>query len=152
MENSMVLFQKYGLANSSCTYSEAANAFLSMGYTSMAGNNYFSAFRFAEGILIKEDIGEASYGSFINCIRIYSIKDKTLLTERSYHAKWYSMQTIENEAIEMLVNFLKEAADRQGINYDKFKAHNIISEVVGKAMREDQRKMLENHSMKYLNQ
>ena len=82
MTNSIAIFQKHGLVNSNLSYSEVANAFLSTGYTSSAGNTYFNSIRVAEGILIKEDIGNGYKYAFLNGIKIYSIKDKTLIVDK----------------------------------------------------------------------
>ena len=87
--NAIQLFERHGLVNANLNYSEISNAFLTTGYTSMAGNTYFNSIRVAEGILIKEDVGEGWCKTFLNGIKIYSIKDKTLLADRSFHNLGY---------------------------------------------------------------
>lgn len=150
MDNSMVIFQKYGMVNSSLTYSEIANAFLTLGYTSKAGNTYFSVLRIGEGLLIKEDIGEASYGSFLNAVRIFSLKSKTLLAENIFSGKWYSENVVKSAARKMLIDLLKEAHQIEHISFDEDFANRQIDKVLDIAFNEDQRKMLENNTIKYL--
>lgn len=150
MDNSMVIFQKYGLVNSSLTYSEIANAFLTLGYTSKAGNTYFSALRIGEGLLIKEDIGEASYGSFLNAVRIFSLKSKTLLAENIFNGKWYSENAVKSVARKMLLDLLKEAHLKGQISFDEDFANRQIDRVLDIAFNEDQRKKLEDNAIKYL--
>ena len=85
------IFKKFGVSSvaSNVTYSASLNVFTGNGYTSAAGNNYFNAFRFAEGILIKEDVGVGYARTFLNGIRIFDLSSKTLLCERSYHCCYY---------------------------------------------------------------
>ena len=68
MNNTLTLLKKNGLINSNISYSSVANAFLSKGYTSTAGNTYFNSIRVAEGILIKEDVGQGYAHTFLNGI------------------------------------------------------------------------------------
>ena len=89
--NSLALLNKFGLAKTgSFNYSDQSNAFLGNGFTSAAGNTYFNSLRFVEGILVKEDVGQGYSRTFINAIRIYDIKSKDLLCEKSYHCAYYS--------------------------------------------------------------
>jgi len=150
MTNSIQLFEKHGLMNTNISYSEVANAFISTGYTSIAGNTYFNSIRVAEGIIIKEDVGQGWYKTFLNGLKIYSIKDKTLLADRSFYNLGYSKDTVRNNAKEMLISVLRESAESRGSSLDEMEAYRVIDRVLNQAMNEDQRQLLFRQSQKYL--
>ncbi len=150
MTNSVQLFEQCGLINAKVNYSQVANAFLTTGYTSMAGNTYFNSIRVAEGIIIKEDVGEGWWKTFLNGIKIYSIKDKTLLADRSFHNLGYSKTTVRNHVKEMLINVLRDAAQSKGSYLDEREANRVIDRVLNQAMNEDQRELILQQSQKYL--
>ncbi len=139
------LFQKAGLAVASggYQYSEVANAFLSEGFTSNAGNTYFNAVRLIEGIFIKEDVGQGHTRTFLNGIKIYSIMDKTLIAERSYHCKFHSKLTVISEVQEMLYNIINESALKEGIKFDQNEVRRKIQEITIKCFNSDQRQLLQ---------
>ena len=150
MSNSLTLFKKFGLVNTNITYSDVANAFLSTGYISTAGNTYLNSFRFSEGILIKEDIGIGYARTFLNSIRIYSIKDKTLLIDKNFHCVFYSKNTVKHQSKKMLLATLEEVSKKEGCPFYKEKATQIIDKVLTQAMNEDQRKIMLKQTQKYL--
>ena len=83
----IVLFKDLGVSvSSNVTYSTSLNVFSSNGYTSAAGNTYFNSFRFADGILIKEDVGEGYAHTFLNGIRIFDLS-----TKASMYCKGFSI-------------------------------------------------------------
>lgn len=150
MNHSLTIFEKYGLINASVSYSEIANAFLSTGYTSAAGNTYFNAIRLAEGILIKEDIGHGYARTFLNGLRIYSIKDQTLLIDKRFHVKYYSVSTVKLEAKGLLLKFLATAARKEGYSFDARQAGIMIDKILDNAFRTNQLEMLKQQTQKYL--
>ena len=149
MSTEMILSQ-FGLDKSGINYSNKTNAFLSSGYTSAAGNTYFNALRFAEGIVIKEDVGEGYSRTFLNGIRIYSLKNKQLIAERDFHCYFYSKGKVECNSISMLMDVLVEAAEIEGVDIDEDKARSQVEKVIKMAMNNDQRTMLQQQSRKYL--
>lgn len=151
MSTSMVLFEKMGLAKSNLTYSEYANAFLTSGYTSMVGNTYYNSIRIAEGILIKEDVGDAHYGiTFLNGIKIYTIKTKTLIASKCYNGLKYSKQTVRSESFELLFETLKEAHRNSNTYFNEFEVKRHINMVLNQAFDEDQRKVLMENTQRFL--
>jgi len=149
MSTEMILSQ-FGLEKSGINYSNKANAFLSSGYTSAAGNTYFNALRFAEGIVIKEDIGQGYKYSFLNGIKIFSLKNKQLIAERDFHCYIYNKDKVECNSISMLMDLLVDAAENEGVDIDEDKARNQVEKVIRMAMDNDQRTMLQQQSRKYL--
>jgi len=131
-------------------FSESANAFLTNGYTSQAGNTYIGVLRFAEGIIIKEDVGEGYAHTFLNGLRIYSIKDKTLLADRSYHCYFYSKEKVQSEAKKILIELLEEAAEANGFKIDRHEAGKAIEKILDNAFNGNQLSIAENQMRKQL--
>lgn len=139
----MILSKVVGLASQAITYSEQANAFIGKGYTSAAGNHYFSAVRFAEGIFIKEDLGIGHAYRFINAIRIYSTKDKTLIADKAFHNVQYSTDRLKALAANMLMQKLQESAAMEDYWFDETSAMSNIRGIVDDAYRMNQLEMAE---------
>lgn len=131
-------------------YSKDANAFLTNGYCSAAGNVYFNVIRIGEGFAIKEDVGQGQPYTFLNALRIYSLKDKTLLMDRTYHCNFYSEANVKSEAYEMLLILVKEAAINADHRIDLSEARSIINQKVDEMFSRDQRQMLEEQNKKLL--
>ena len=131
-------------------YSELANAFLTNGYVSTAQNVYFNTIRFAEGIIIKEDIGQGYAHTFLNGIRIYSLKDKVLLADRAYHCNFYSKEVVKNEAKNMLCELVIEAANNAGHRVSRYEAEKVIEKVLDKSYKENQRTLAQKQLRLYL--
>jgi hypothetical protein len=152
MNNTKALvLKKFGIP-STVSYSQSANAFLSSGYTSMAGNTYYNAVRFAEGVIIKEDIGQGYIHTFLNGLKIYSLKDKTLLADKTFHARVYSKWFIQETATQMLLEVLSDAARYEGVSLNETEARREIGRIVNEALNTDQVEMLRRQSQKYLGQ
>ena len=129
MDNSLVLLKNIGLSkDGSLTYSEKSNAFLTQGYTSMAGNTYFNTLRLMEGILIKEDVGHGYRYTFLNGIKLYDVSKK-LLCERSYHCIVYRKSFIAYEIKNMIKNLLSEACKKDNISIDIYDAERHIDKI-----------------------
>jgi hypothetical protein len=150
MSNSIAIFQKHGLINSNFSYSEVANAFLSSGYTSAAGNTYFNSIRVAEGILIKEDVGQGYAHTFLNGIKIYSIKDKTLLADKIFNNVRYNKRRIKIEAKKLLLKMLVDSSSREGYTLDYTKAEKVIENLLNQALNENQNDLILKETKQYL--
>jgi hypothetical protein len=131
-------------------FSESANAFLTNGYTSLAGNTYINVLRFAEGIIIKEDVGEGYAHTFLNGLRIYSIKDKALLADRTYHCYFYSKEKVQSEAKKILLELLEEAAKANGFEINRYEAGKAIEKHLDSAFTGDQLSIAQNQMRKQL--
>ena len=102
------------------------------------------------GILIKEDIGNGYAHTFLNGLRIYSIKDKTLLADKSFHTLYYSASTVKNEAKKMLLDILETAARNERYFFDVENAGAVIDKILENAIRSNQVAMLKQQTQKYL--
>jgi hypothetical protein len=125
-------------------YSKSSNAFLSDGYSSQAGNTYFNAIRFAEGIIIKEDVGQGHFHTFLNAIRIYSIKDKVLLADKSFHTCYYTKDRVFFETKKLLVDLILETANSSEQYVDKPQLESKIEKVLSNAFKGNQIEIVQN--------
>lgn len=151
MSQEIALFQKFGLStNSNFKYSEIANSFIGNGYTSYAGNTYFNEVRFMDGILIKEDVGHGYAHTFLNGVKVFDIKSKVLLCEKTYDTTFYSESLIKREVKDMLSNLLLDTSRKQGISLNMQDVNNHIERLINDAFSTDQRKMMLNQSKLYL--
>lgn len=135
---------------SRANYSQDANAFLSNGFMSGAGNVYFNAVRFGDGIAIKEDVGQGYARTFLNGLRIYSLKDNTLLADKTYHCHFYSKEDVKSEIREMLLKLYKEAAEYSGLKFETMQVWNVITRITNEMFNTDQQQMLQQQSKKLL--
>ena len=60
------------LSGTSLTYNPEKNVYLTLGYTSAAGNTYFNAVRFSDRLAVYYDIGEGYAYTFLNGITIFA--------------------------------------------------------------------------------
>lgn len=150
MNNSMAIFQEHGLINSNVSYSEVVNAFLSNGYTSSAGNTYFNSFRAAGGILIKEDIGQGYAHTFLNGIKIYAIKDKTLLVDKSFNNVRYNEIRVKIEAKKLLLKLLVDSLGSEWYNLNFNRAEEVIEDLLNQALNENQKDLMLKATKQYL--
>lgn len=145
------IFKKFGVSSvsSNVTYSTSLNVFHSTGYTSVAGNNYFNAFRFAEGILIKEDVGVGYAHTFLNGIRIFDLSSKTLLCERTYHCCFYNKEYVKNESVDMLRKLVMSAAESDNVSLLESDVQAHVMRIVNDAFVTNQMEMM-NKQLKLL--
>ena len=60
------------LSGASVTYNPEKNVYLTLGYTSAAGNTYFKAVRFSDRLAVHYDIGEGYAYTFLNGITLFA--------------------------------------------------------------------------------
>lgn len=60
------------LSGSSVTYNPEKNVYLTLGYTSPAGNTYYKAVRFSDRLAVYYDIGEGFKYTFLNGITLFA--------------------------------------------------------------------------------
>ena len=150
MANEIALFRNFGLATpADITYSSPMNAFVGQGYTSMAGNTYFNAVRFAEGILIKEDVADGYARTFLNGLKIYDLHTKKLLCEESFHCHYYSKDAVKSDVKRMLTNLILKAARQENRYLCEGDVHGRIGQIIDRAFSTNQIDMM-NKQMRAL--
>lgn len=60
------------LSGASVTYNPEKNVYLTLGYTSAAGNTYFKTVRFSDRLAVHYDIGEGYAYTFLNGITLFA--------------------------------------------------------------------------------
>ena len=150
MTNEIALFRNFGLATpASVSYSAPMNAFVGSSFTSQAGNTYFNAARFAEGILIKEDIGEGWLHTFLNGIHIYDLSTKKLLCERFFDCHYYSKATVRSDVKCMLTDLILSSARKEGRILNSGEVYSRINSIIDRSFAANQVEVM-NQQMKAL--
>ena len=138
--NELTLFQKFGLVKAgNFNYSESVNAFIGNAFTSYAGNTYMNEIRLMEGLLIKNDLGQGHSYLFLNGIRIFDVKSRQLICEKSFHNTGYNQSYIKSEVKTMLLEVLVSAARKDQIYINISEVKNHIDMLAEKAFNTDQR-------------
>ncbi len=142
MTNEIALFRNCGLATpASFSYSQPMNALVGNGFTSYSGNTYFNAVRFAEGLLIKEDVGQGYSATFLNGIQIYDLHSKTLLAEKKYPmycGEFYSKELVKELTFELLEDLILKEAQKQHRMLNQSEVKSKLSRLLANAFEKNQ--------------
>lgn len=146
-----IILRNFGSNSSSAVaYSPNVNAYLTNGYVSCAGNTYFNAIRIGDGFVIKEDVGQGYLHTFLNGIRIYSLKDRKLLADKTYHKVIYSTETVKSEVCTLITDVIIEASRNEDHQPNWYEVRSAVSKLVYEAFTADQRQMLSKQNANYL--
>ena len=107
------------LSGTSVTYNAEKNVYLTLGYTSAAGNTYFKAVRFSDRLAVHYDIGEGYCHTFLNGITLFAWDGSkaVIIGKRSGGgSNWhrFSEQFAKEQSIDMLKNYLEGQAKALG--------------------------------------
>ena len=107
------------LSGESITYNAAKNVFLSMGYTSAAGNMYYKAIRLSNRLIVYYDLGQGYIHTFLNGIKLYCFDGQKarLIAQKywgGYDYRIFSEQFAKEQSILMLKGFLEGQMKLQG--------------------------------------
>ena len=131
------------LSGESLTYNAAKNVFLTMGYTSAAGNMYYRAIRLSNRLIVYYDLGQGYLHTFLNGIKLYCFDGQkaSLIAQKywgGYDYRIFSEQFAKEQSILMLKSFLEEQLKIQGARVSD---QELISFAKG-MIEETQRKLL----------
>ena len=100
------------VSGSSVTYNPDRNMFLTMGYTSAAGNTYFQGIHLSHRLAIVFDIGVGYAHTFLNGMKLYCFDgtQKKLIGSRSYCSQFYADEYARKEASSILFEYMKSQA------------------------------------------
>ena len=109
------------LSGESITYNAAKNVYLTLGYTSAAGNMYYQAVRFSNRLAVYYDIGQGYARTFLNGIKLFCWDgQKAQLIAQKYWggSDWrdFSEYFAKEQSILMLKGFLEGQLKLQGAN------------------------------------
>ena len=107
------------LSGESLTYNAAKNVFLTLGYTSAAGNMYYKAIRLSNRLVVYYDLGQGYAYTFLNGIKLYCFDgQKANLIAQKYWGgcdyRIFNEQFAKEQSILMLKNFLAGQLKLQG--------------------------------------
>lgn len=107
------------LSGESITYNAAKNVFLSVGYTSAAGNMYYRAIRLSNRLIVYYDLGQGYIHTFLNGIKLYSFDGQkaNLIAQKywgGYDYRIFNEQFAKEQSILMLKNYLDGQLKIQG--------------------------------------
>lgn len=103
------------LSGASVTYNPEKNIYLSMGYTSQAGNTYFKAVRFSDRLAVHYDVGQGYYHTFLNGITLFAWDGTkaVIIGKKTWGGcNWciFSEDFAKNQTVKMLKNYLEGQA------------------------------------------
>lgn len=107
------------LSGESLTYNAAKNVFLTLGYTSAAGNMYYKAIRLSNRLVVYYDLGQGYIHTFLNGIKLFAFDGPkaTLIAQKywgGYDYRIFSEQFAKEQSILMLKGFLEGQLKLQG--------------------------------------
>ena len=125
------------LSGESLTYNAAKNVYLTLGYTSAAGNTYYKAVRLSNRLVVYYDLGQGYAYTFLNGIKLFCFDGKkTNLIAQKYWGgcDWrvFNEQFAKEQSILMLKDFLAGQQKLQGTHVSDQEttafARNLIEE------------------------
>ena len=107
------------LSGESLTYNAAKNVFLTMGYTSPAGNMYYKAVRLSNRLMVYYELGQGYAYTFLNGIKLFCWDGQKghLIAQKSWGGSdWrvFNEQFAKEQSILMLKGFLEGQLKLQG--------------------------------------
>ena len=131
------------LSGESLTYNDARNVFLTLGYTSAAGNMYYKAIRLSNRLMVYYDLGQGYAYTFLNGIKLFAFDGPkaTLIAQKYWGGSDYRIFNeyfAKEQSILMLKSFLEGQLRLQGANVGDQELSNFARGMV----EETQRKQL----------
>ena len=107
------------LSGEQVTYNAEKNVFLTMGYTSCAGNTYYKAVRLSDRLVAYYEIGEGFAHTFLNGIKLFCWDGHKahLIAQRTwggYDYRYFSESFAKEQCIQMLKGYLQGQLKLQG--------------------------------------
>lgn len=107
------------LSGSSLTYNPEKNVFLTMGYTSNAGNTYYRAIRLSDRLAVYYDLGEGYCHTFLNGITLFAWDGQkaNIIAKRTWGGcdwRCFNESSAKEESIRMLKDYLAGQAKAMG--------------------------------------
>ena len=107
------------LSGDQVSYNAAKNVFLTMGYTSAAGNMYYKAIRLSNRLIVYYELGEGYIHTFLNGIKLFCFDGQkaNLIAQKywgGYDYRIFSEHFAKEQSILMLKGFLEGQLKLQG--------------------------------------
>ena len=128
------------LSGSSLTYNPEKNVYLTLGYTSAAGNTYYRAVRFSKRLAVYYHIGEGYAHTFLNGITLFcwdGQKAKIIAQKfwGGYDWRCFSEQFAKEQSIIMLKEFLAGQAKALGSQVSEQQMLSFSREMIEETQR-----------------
>lgn len=107
------------LSGESLTYNAAKNVFLTLGYTSAAGNMYYKAVRLSNRLVVYYELGQGYIHTFLNGIKLFAFDGQkaNLIAQKCWGGcdyRIFNEQFAKEQSILMLKGFLEGQLRLQG--------------------------------------
>ena len=107
------------LSGEQVTYNAAKNVFLTLGYTSAAGNTYYRAVRLSNRLVVYYDLGQGYAYTFLNGIKLFCFDGQkaNLIAQKQWGGcDWrvFSEQFAKEQSVLMLKGYLEGQLKLQG--------------------------------------
>ena len=107
------------LSGESLTYNAAKNVFLTLGYTSAAGNMYYKAVRLSNRLVVYYELGQGYAYTFLNGIKLFAFDGQkaNLIAQKCWGGcdyRIFNEQFAKEQSILMLKSFLEGQLKIQG--------------------------------------
>ena len=131
------------LSGESLTYNAAKNVFLTLGYTSAAGNMYYKAVRLSNRLVVYYELGQGYAYTFLNGIKLFAFDGQKaqLIAQKywgGYDYRIFNEQFAKEQSILMLKGFLAGQLKSQGAHVSDHELASFARSMV----EETQRKQL----------
>ena len=127
------------LSGTSLTYNPEKNVYLTLGYTSAAGNTYFNAVRFSDRLAVYYDIGEGYAYTFLNGITLFAWdgNQAVIIGKKMWGGcgNWvcFSERFAMEQTVQMLKNYLEGQAkvigqcvsDQQLLSFSRLMVNDV---------------------------
>lgn len=107
------------LSGASVTYNPEKNVYLTLGYTSAAGNTYYKAVRFSDRLAVHYHIGEGYCHTFLNGITLFAWNgtNAVIIGKKTWGGcdwRCFSERFAMEQTVQMLVSYLQGQAKAIG--------------------------------------
>lgn len=128
------------LSGCSLTYNPEKNVFLTLGYTSVAGNTYYRAVRFSNRLAVYYHIGEGYAHTFLNGISLFCWdgQNAKLIAQKFWGGcNWcsFSEQYAKEQSILMLKDYLAGQAKVLGSQVDEQQILSFSQKIIEETQR-----------------
>lgn len=124
------------LSGAEVTYNAEQNVFLTKGYQSVLGNNYFQAIRVSKKLAVVYNIGVGYYYTFLNGITLYANDgtDKIIIGSKAWgganNYRCFSESSAKDLSIGILKEYLESEAKLQGVILKDNEAKDLASKII----------------------
>ena len=123
------------LSGSTLSYNPEKNLYLTLGYTSAAGNTYYKAIRFSNRLAVYFHIGEGYAYTFLNGITMFAWNGQkaNVIAQKFWGGcdwRCFSEQFAKEECVKMLRDYLAGQAKSMGCSVDDRQLLSFSREMV----------------------